>query len=315
LDHSDGGPDLVQQVRVALTTALDAARVDGPRPSDTETLWEFFHRDGADFWSVRNRLVTPILILDQFEEAFTLARRSEAARQRVRDFSAELSALVDGRPPASVARRFEARPTSTEDFDFDRQACRIVLALREDFLPDFEALRGRYPAIGQNWFRLESLRGDRALEAVLEPGAGLVDQAAAIRIVDFVSTSRQRTARADEPPPLPEELANRRVQPAHLSIVCHPTQRTADPAGPAGNHGRPDLRLARPDRARFLHPGDDGRSSAVAVLPGGRAADRLGLPRPGGARGRARVLRPRTVGPRPRGRGHPASDRRPDPPS
>src|SRR5262249_50632900 len=39
-----------------------------------ETLWEFFHRH--QFWGPRNDLVVPVLILDQFEEGFTLGWRS-----------------------------------------------------------------------------------------------------------------------------------------------------------------------------------------------------------------------------------------------
>lgn len=41
---------------------------DAPAPRADESLWEYFHRKDIDIWSAKNRLLTPVLAFDQFEE-------------------------------------------------------------------------------------------------------------------------------------------------------------------------------------------------------------------------------------------------------
>jgi len=56
----------------------DAIRVDAPDatpPSADESLWEFLHRADLELWSAQNYLLTPVVVLDQFEELFTLGER------------------------------------------------------------------------------------------------------------------------------------------------------------------------------------------------------------------------------------------------
>jgi hypothetical protein len=54
----------------------------------------------TEFWSLKNRLLTPVLVFDQFEEIFTLGRASEGKTARVRELLAELADLVENRPSA-----------------------------------------------------------------------------------------------------------------------------------------------------------------------------------------------------------------------
>jgi hypothetical protein len=62
---------------------------------DAVSLWSFFKT--AEFWR-GDLLVTPVLILDQFEELFTL-QGSEART----NFLSELGYLVRGVPPVHFA--------------------------------------------------------------------------------------------------------------------------------------------------------------------------------------------------------------------
>ena len=55
--------------------ALSAASIDARPPAETESLWEYFHRSDVDFWDSQSRLVTLVLVFDQFEERFTLGRQ------------------------------------------------------------------------------------------------------------------------------------------------------------------------------------------------------------------------------------------------
>ncbi|HEV7786091.1 MAG TPA: hypothetical protein VGQ28_12185, partial [Thermoanaerobaculia bacterium] len=82
LDYADGAPSPREQIFRGLQAACDAGRVQAPQPAGDESLWSFFHRREAEFWSENNRLVTPIFVLDQFEEIFTLGQETAAAPAR-----------------------------------------------------------------------------------------------------------------------------------------------------------------------------------------------------------------------------------------
>jgi tetratricopeptide (TPR) repeat protein len=211
-DQSDGAPSLADQVKIAISSELDAASVTGPLPSPGETLWEYFHRHDVDLWGPRNRLLTPVIVLDQFEEVFTLGQRSAEAANRVSQFAEELEALLEHRPPDAVRERLEAHPDDAQQYDLRRQGVKFVVALREDFLADLDPWRVRMPSLLPNRFRLEPMTGAQALEVVKSAGGDLIEHEVARGIVEFVSTSRRmQTAR---------EMEQRDVQPAILSVVC-----------------------------------------------------------------------------------------------
>jgi WD40 repeat protein len=212
LSEDEGAaPDLVAQTRATIAREAAAAGVEAPPFGASETIWESFHRQGADFWNARNRLVTPLLLFDQFEEVFTLGRRSPAHAQAVEAFLAELVALCEGAPPEAVRARLDENPEEARSFSFSRHPYKILLSLREDFVPDLEGLRGRIRSISQNRFRLRRMTGANALQVVLRPGRHLVEPEVAERIVRFVAGC----AEGDETP-----LAELEVEPALLSVVC-----------------------------------------------------------------------------------------------
>jgi tetratricopeptide (TPR) repeat protein len=211
-DHGDGAPPLAQQIKNELAAELDRTGSAAPSPGQTETLWEYFHRRDVDFWGPRNRLLTPVIILDQFEEVFTLGQRTDDSAARVATFAAELEAVLEHRAPQSVRERLDANPDDARRYDLDRRSVKFVISLREDFLPDLDPWRARMPSLLANRFRLERMTGAQALEVVEHGGRALVDSTAARAIVDFVSQSkREHAARAME---------QRDVEPALLSVVC-----------------------------------------------------------------------------------------------
>jgi hypothetical protein len=88
-------------------------------PGRSESLWSFFKT--AEFWR-EDLLLTPVLMLDQFEELFTL--QSENARGRFLD---ELSYLIRGVGPppdeeTPLGEKLSERPPVVH----------IVLSLRDD---------------------------------------------------------------------------------------------------------------------------------------------------------------------------------------
>jgi tetratricopeptide (TPR) repeat protein len=211
-DHGDDAPPLARQITLAVAEELDRAQITGPRPVPGETLWEYFHRRDVDFWGPRNRLLTPVIVLDQFEEIFTLGHRSEKSNARVAEFQKELEAVLEHRPPDAVRERLEADPDKALHYDLKRQAVKFVITLREDFLADLDPWRERMPSLLPDRFRLERMTGEQALEVVQRAGSDVVDPAVARDIVDFVSTSRIKRSSS--------LLEQRDVDPALLSVVC-----------------------------------------------------------------------------------------------
>jgi len=205
LDFSPAAADLAGQVQEALLAAAAAAGIEAPQPRPGETLWELFHRQGAEFWNARNRLVTPLLAFDQFEEVFTLGK----GRAATDELLAELADLVEGRPPAALKAQLDAAPEAAREFQFGRHGYRVLLALREDFLPDLEELRDRIRTIAQNRLRLTRMDGAQALAAVTATGGRLVDAGLAEQIVRFVAGA------GDAAP-----LSRLEIEPALLSVVC-----------------------------------------------------------------------------------------------
>jgi WD40 repeat protein len=211
LDFASNTLPLIEQVRDAIRREAGAAGVEAPELRPGETLWELFHRQGADFWSARNRLVTPALVFDQFEEIFTLGRKDPDVTRERGAFLDEIASLCEGSPPPAVRLRLDEAPSEARDFAFNRHPYKILLSLREDFLAELEGLRGRIRSIVFNRFRLCRMNGANALGVVTGAGGHLVDADTAGQIVRFV---------AGQPEGNETPLDAIEVEPALLSVVC-----------------------------------------------------------------------------------------------
>jgi hypothetical protein len=214
LDHAEEAPALREQIFRELQAACDAERVQAAQPAGDESLWSFFHRRDAEFWSERNHPVTPVIVFDQFEEIFTLGQESEESRTRSAAFLAELGDLVENRPPDAVREALETESTAARRFDFKRATVKLVLSFREDFLAEMEGLKERMPSLMYNRFRLLAMSGAQAHEVITRAGGHLVDDDVARRII--------RLAWKNEPsPPVdPAEFSRIEIDPALLSVVC-----------------------------------------------------------------------------------------------
>jgi tetratricopeptide (TPR) repeat protein len=211
LDHDPDGPPLADQVKGALVVAFRSVGADAPAPRADQTLWEYFHSKDIDIWSPKNRLLTPVLAFDQFEEIFTLGRADDARRERGRMFLTELADLVENRPPAGLRARFESGDVDATRFAFDKPSCQVVLSLREDFLPDLEGLKGELRSLMHSRMRICRLTGIQALEIVTRPAPQLLAEGVAERVVEFVSGGRGGSV---------ERLAELEIEPALLSVIC-----------------------------------------------------------------------------------------------
>ena len=208
-----GSEPLINQVRHALLAELRGRRVEHPEPAADETLWEYLHRSGLEFWTRQNRLVRAVFVFDQFEELFTHGASMPA---EVVAFQTDLADLAENRIPASVATRLEQHATNRPGLNIPEMPYRIVIALREDFLADLEEWRLTMPSLRRNRMRLLPMAAEQAFEAVCnERTTHLVPEALGRRIVKFLSSS---PAGDDGKPGA--DMSGPAVEPALLSLFC-----------------------------------------------------------------------------------------------
>jgi len=222
LKHQEQEPPLADQVKTRLSEEIAARNIDAPDPNPKETLWEYFHRKETEWWDSQNNLLTPVLVFDQFEEVLTVGRISQVCKDRADSFLNEFEDLLEHRIPDSVRERLEKRPVLASTYDMSKADFRVVVCLREDFLPELESVRARLKGIMLNRFRVQPLNGEQALDVVLEPAPGIVEEATAIEIVDRVSRSLHRHA---EESVARVSLAARQVEPMFLSVLCNQLNR------------------------------------------------------------------------------------------
>jgi hypothetical protein len=83
--------------------------------------------------------------------------------------------LIENRPPASLREKFDSGNGEAGRFIFDQERCKVILSLREDYLPDLEGLRPLIRSINQNRLRIIRMNGTQAYQAVVKPGAALLE--------------------------------------------------------------------------------------------------------------------------------------------
>ena len=131
LDFSVAARALAEQVRNRIGEELERELVDGPRPHPGERLWEYNHRPDGWLWSPHQTPLLPVLVLDQFEEIFTLGGGLTAPGAL--DFLDEIAEVVLDRVPTRDVERLD-------DFDRSRPGFRVIVSFREEFLAHVEEL-------------------------------------------------------------------------------------------------------------------------------------------------------------------------------
>ncbi|HEY1803974.1 MAG TPA: YCF48-related protein [Terracidiphilus sp.] len=174
-------------------------------PGDTNSLWSFFKT--VEFWR-NDLLLTPVLILDQFEELFTL--QSHEARE---GFLSELGYLVRGIAPPS-------QPKSESASSEGPPTIRVVLSLREDFLGLLEEASDHIPEILDHRYRLAPLTYEMASKAITGPAAIEARDAStrAFRLEPDVVTSV--LAYLTKSTVAARGSAGGNVEPFHLQLIC-----------------------------------------------------------------------------------------------
>jgi hypothetical protein len=163
IKRDEGRPQALESTfrDMVAAAAQDVAKHDTSldyTPGEGETLWEFLKT--AMFWR-RDELQTPVLVLDQFEEIFTLLE----ARQRHE--IAEAIGTACGLMPESVRSRRAQRAGATLSEEPPR--LKFVISLREEYFGTLEQLSRDIPKIFLDRFQLMPLSEKQARDAVIMP--------------------------------------------------------------------------------------------------------------------------------------------------
>lgn len=199
-------------------------------------LWLHFHyRKG------KNRVTH--LILDQFEEIFTIGADWPAADIQVRQ---ALAILTQGAIPPPVEALLDEGEVFIKQFYLDVPPLPILLSVRQDYFFALNRWHNDLPQICQNSFELRALRGLAAVDAVLKPGQLRCHYRGEIRAENKIDTGL--------PPIVTQEIAERIVRfvakksrdvpieeieavPPILSLLCRELneRRFTEPAGTPEN--------------------------------------------------------------------------------
>ena len=219
---SPAAPAFIDQVRDALRATFASERIDAPPMGEGESLWAYLHRARLELWDAQNYPQTPVFVLDQFEELFTLGESVGAAVQRFRE---DFGDLAENRIPLSLAHALDADDGTPSPLDLRGMRYKALLSFREDYLPELEGWRRAIPSLGRVRFRLLAMRRDQAMAAVYRTAPHLLDEALAARVVQFVAAERSAAggngaSASTAPKDAEAETTGGTIEPALLSLFC-----------------------------------------------------------------------------------------------
>jgi WD40 repeat protein len=147
----------------------------------------------------------PLIVLDQFEELFTLSRVDWSEKE---EFLRQLGQVLGGSPAGDENQAGDAGHPGLPPVW-------ALIALREDYVAELEPFLDFIPTGLAYRFRLEPLERDQAVEAVWKPAGDYFPRVSAEVLVDNLRRLRAASALGAE---AWEE--GRYVEPVHLQVVC-----------------------------------------------------------------------------------------------
>lgn len=193
----------IQQVEKAICRELEKEDKLGEQIPQMG-LWDFFHRN--IFYDKEHKQRTPVIIIDQFEEIYTLA--DDSHKHLAQELFEEFADLLNNVKPSKVlayeaeATKFTKSKISMGDDDvltfrvhsakrlnyIENSNFHLVICLREDYLYYLERNTSKIPSFKINRFSLQALNRQSALDVILLPCPGLFDNKGADEIISKIAT-------------------------------------------------------------------------------------------------------------------------------
>ncbi len=213
LEFLENSTDIITQVKQVIKTEIDKYGFNVQAYPGNETLWEYFHTE--ELW----KIVTPILVFDQFEELFTLAvKNPKFNRAAIAAFIEELSDVIENSVPVKLQQVYLSKTNSLR-YDYSQQRVKIIFSFREDFLPEFESLAAEIPSIKNSRFRLKPMNGHQAFDVITKTWGHVIHPEEARKIVYYLTSD---VPGDNKNPSIRETLDfdTIAIEPSLLSQVC-----------------------------------------------------------------------------------------------
>lgn len=149
------------------------------------SLWEYLHCN--EFWTEENYPVIPLIVIDQFEEIFTIGENNSW----IKDFFEQISDLCENKYPQYIKDYVNNRENDHIRY-MESVNYRFVISLREDFLARLEEQADNIPILKRNRFSLQCINQQQALEIITKPSPNLVSEEVAIQIIEKVTNKKYR---------------------------------------------------------------------------------------------------------------------------
>lgn len=164
-------------------------------------LWDFLHRH--QFKDAENNDITPVIVLDQFEEVFTLTDTEH--KNEISKLFTELTDVLNGVKPNIVIEAEanylkshipQVKESSSTGFTIQAPSqkslpnynsttsFRFVFSIRDDSLYLLERNSAKIPALKINRFNLNALDETNAFEVITKPAPGLFTEKEASDIIE-----------------------------------------------------------------------------------------------------------------------------------
>jgi WD40 repeat protein len=200
----------LRQVKDTIQSKIKEMDPQAPSIED-KTLWEYF-----SFTKILNGIVTPLLVFDQFEEIFTIPKKSSP---EVDAFVTEITDLIENQEPAAVKEQYqkERKPTTSPRQEL---YIRVIFSLREEYLPQLESFSHYLPSVKLSRYRILHMKGEDAVKAVLEPAQKIIrDRGVAEEIIKTIPPGKNEDYNPYEP--IGETWKTREIEPFLLSLFCY----------------------------------------------------------------------------------------------
>lgn len=161
--------------------------------SSEESLWEFFHR--FRYTDEDGQAIRPLVVIDQFEEIFTLAKD----REQFDSFFHQLADLLNEVMPDELISDVDVKPADEADLFgglavqaaaqsyLQKSEFHLVFVLREDFLSYLERNTAFIPSLRTNRYCLQAINDEQAASVIMKPCPGLVPKPVAELIIHKVT--------------------------------------------------------------------------------------------------------------------------------
>ncbi|MBV8377309.1 MAG: hypothetical protein JO279_09925 [Verrucomicrobia bacterium] len=122
VDYASGALKVLDQIQAAMSQTAERHDCSIALPNSAVTAWEIFHSRHFRIQSLGGKLLSPVVVFDQFEELFTLGKDTRQALAE--ELVDTIESLAENRLPLLLEEKMRDDPGLADCFDFDVPGCK-----------------------------------------------------------------------------------------------------------------------------------------------------------------------------------------------